>query len=223
MRNSSDRESLSIGAVSRDGQHAGVEAMVRLHQNAFPSFFATSLGPRFLRMLYRGFLHSETGVCVVARNGDELIGFAAGTTDPDLFFRALLRKKGAFLALAAIPALICNPLFVIRKCLGAFFYRGEPPKTLPKAGLLSSLAVSPQAENRGVGRQLVEAFCRELTQRGIGNVYLTTDASDNDRVNRFYTRCGFRLVDSFERPGKRLMNRWARTLNRASEQQQEVA
>ena len=189
-----------------------VEAMIRLHKAAFPGFFLTSLGSPFLRLLYGGFVNTDSGICVVAENGEGLIGFAAGTTDPDSFFRTLLRKKGASFALAVIPGLLHNPVFVVRKCVGALFYRGEKPKGIPRAGLLSSLAVSPDASGKGVGQNLVKTFCNELSRRGVEAVYLTTDASDNDPVNRFYAKCGFHLVDAFERPGNRRMNKWARML-----------
>lgn len=186
--------------------------MLRLHTGAFPDFFLTSLGSRFLRLLYIGFQNSNSGICVVAKNGDNVVGFAAGTTEPDSFFRELLRKKGVSFAWAAIPGLLHNPVLVVRKCFGALFYRGEKPKGMPQAGLLSSLAVAPEIARKGIGRQLVNAFCDELRRRGVNAVYLATDASDNDPVNRFYQKCGFRLVDTFERPGKRRMNRWAKTL-----------
>jgi len=199
-----------------------IEALVALHQAAFPGFFLTSLGPRFLRALYRGFLESEKGVCAVAQAGQRLLGFAMGTAKPDSFFRVLLRKKGMSFAWAALPGLLQNPVFVVRKSLSALFYRGERPKVMPGAGLLSSLAVSPHVAGKGIGQQLVSAFCEELARRGADAVYLITDASDNDSVNRFYAKCGFRLVDTFERPGKRLMNRWAKTLQQPSERPEGV-
>jgi ribosomal protein S18 acetylase RimI-like enzyme len=197
--------------------HAGpddLDAIVRLHVAAFPGFFLTSLGPPFLRLLYRGFMDLESGVCIVAREGGHLLGFAAGTTKPDSFFKTLLRRRGVRFALAATPGLVRNPLFGVRKCLGAVFYRGERPTALPGAGLLSSLAVSPEHASQGVGQALVREFCGELQRRGVTSVYLTTDEVSNERANRFYEKCGFYLVDTFERPGNRRMNRWARDLQK---------
>ncbi len=189
-----------------------VEAMVGLHRDAFPGFFLTSLGPRFLWLLYRGFVDSDSGICIIAADKGDLVGFAVGTTEPGSFFKRLLKKRGLAFALAAVPGLLHRPVFAARKCFGALFYRGEEPTAFPNAGLLSSLAVSPQAAGNGVGQQLVLAFCDELIERGVDAVYLTTDTSGNDPVNRFYEKCGFRLIDSFERPGNRKMNRWAKIL-----------
>ena len=171
-------------------------------------FFLTSLGPRFLRLLYAGFASEPNGICIAAEKGGLIVGLAAGTSAPDVFFGRLLRKKGWRFALAAIPGLLRNPGFVARKCAGALFYRGEQPAGLANAGLLSSLAVSSVCEGKGIGQQLVLAFAEQARRQGCSAIYLTTDEAHNDRVNRFYAQCGFVLRDSFKRPGKRVMNRW---------------
>lgn len=198
--------------VYRNAALGDTGSIAQLHEVAFPGFFLTSLGPRFLRLLYRGFVTVDGGICIVAENKGELIGLVAGTTRPVSFFGTLVKKRGWSFALAAVPGLLRNPVFVVHKCFGALFYRGEKPKAMLEAALLSSLAVSPDWSGRGVGQQLVAAFCNELGRRGVESVYLTTDASGNDSVNRFYEKCGFHLVDTFERPGRRQMNRWAKAL-----------
>jgi GNAT superfamily N-acetyltransferase len=185
-----------------------MQTLARLHLAAFPGFFLTSLGPGFLRLLYAGFTREPDGICIVAEDQGEIVGFAAGTTTPDAFFRRLLRRQGWRFALAAIPGLLRNPGFVARKCLGALFYRGEQPTGLANAALLSSLAVSPACGGKGIGQQLVHAFATAARQQGCSALYLTTDETDNDRVNCFYAKCGFVLRDTFKRPGNRTMNRW---------------
>ncbi len=189
-----------------------IRQLVTLHTSAFPGFFLTSLGPRFLRLLYAGFTREPNGICIVAEDEGVIVGFAAGTTVPDVFFGRLLRRQGWRFALAAVPGMLRNPLFVARKCLGALFYRGEQPTGLANAGLLSSLAVSPTCGGKGLGQKLVLAFAEEARRQGCSAIYLTTDEVDNERVNRFYAKCGFELLDTFKRPGKRVMNRWVMEL-----------
>jgi len=197
---------------SSDVSSKKLDAIVQLHKAAFPGFFLTILGTQFLGLLYRGFLDSDSGICIVAENDNGLIGFVAGTTEPDCFFRTLLKKSGVRFVLAAIPGLLHNPVIIVRKSFGALFYRGEKPEAMSKAALLSSLAVMPKAAGKGVGHELVKAFSDELSRRGLKAVYLTTDASDNDSVNRFYEKCGFCLLDTIERSGNRRMNRWTMDL-----------
>lgn len=185
-----------------------LEALVGLHLAAFPGFFLTQLGKPFLRLLYAGFIDHPAGVFIVGEEDQEIVGFAAGTTQPDLFFKQLLRRNGLRFALAAIPGLLRNPLFVARKCFGALFYRGESLPDLKNAALLSSLAVAPEHSGKGIGKTLVQAFAEEAWARGCSAIYLTTDAAKNAQVNRFYEKCGFKLRDTLKRQGNRMMNRW---------------
>ena len=75
-----------------------------------------------------------------------------------------------------------------------------------------SIAVSPEFQGRGIGKQLVEAFCQELAARGEPAVCLTTDRDDNEAVNRFYQRLNFQLARSFITPEGRAMNEYVRNL-----------
>jgi ribosomal protein S18 acetylase RimI-like enzyme len=199
---------VDIHLVSRNTQVRAIASLISLHQAAFPDFFLTSLGPAFLRLLYNGFIMHPQGICLVAEEQGNVVGFAAGTINPDGFFSALLRRQAFRFAMAAVPGLLRNPLFVTRKCLGALFYRGETPGGIPDAALLSSLAVSPATQSKGVGQALVHAFAEEVRRRGGKAIYLTTDESENEKANRFYAKCGFELLDTFNRPGNRVMNRW---------------
>jgi ribosomal protein S18 acetylase RimI-like enzyme len=183
-------------------------ALATLHASAFPGFFLTSLGQTFLRRLYAGFITHPQGICLVAEEEGTMIGFVAGTMSPSNFFRELLRRQALRFAIAAIPGLLRSPLFATRKCLGALFYRGETPGGIPDAALLSSIAVAQATQSKGAGQALVQAFVEEVRMRGGTAIYLTTDESENERANRFYAKCGFTLLDTFKRPGKRVMNRW---------------
>ena len=187
-------------------------AMASLHESAFPGFFLTSLGQPFLRQLYAGFITQPQGLCLVAEDAGIVVGFAAGTVNPSGFFRGLLSRQALRFAWATVPGVLRNPLFAIRKCFGALFYRGEVPSDIPAAALLSSLAVSPTTQSKGVGQALVQAFADEVGRRGGIAVYLTTDENENAKANRFYDKCGFELLDTFKRPGNRVMNRWVMRL-----------
>jgi len=190
-----------------------LRCMINLHLNAFPDFFLTSLGYRFLMLLYRGYMQHPQGICLVSEEGGRLNGFVAGTMEPAGFFRTLLRRQAFQFAFAAAPGLLKNPVHTIKKCLAALFYRGEQPQGIPDAALLSSLAVSPAAQGQGFGRDLVLAFAEEVRRRHGKAIYLITDEENNVGVNRFYERCGFVLFDTFEKTGKRAMNRWVMYLS----------
>lgn len=193
-----------------------LDSIVDAHIRAFPGFFLTRLGPRFLWLLYRGFAEDESGIMLVARNDSTICGFVAGTTTPEKFFSRLRRQWPAFL-LASAAASIRAPGLVVRKLAGAAFYRGEAPVAIANAALLSSIGVPSEFAGRGLGKTLLAAFCEAARTGGCRYVYLTTDRDENPAVNRFYEAFGFSLEGTFAKPGNRWMNRYVFDLNHRTE------
>lgn len=192
--------------------------IVDAHVRAFPGFFLTQLGPRFLHLLYLGFIEDKSGIMLVARDGSDICGFVAGTTTPGKFF-ARLRAHWISFLLAAGAAVVRAPFSVIRRLAGAALYRGEAPPSLDDAALLSSIGVPPEFAGQGLGTALLEAFCSAARSGGCRHVYLTTDRDENPSVNRFYESFGFSLECTFARPGNRWMNRYVLDLNHRTEAQ----
>lgn len=192
-----------------------VSAVARLHIHAFPGFFLTSLGTSFLEELYRGFLAHPSGIFIVAREAGHIVGFAAGTSEPDVFFSDLRRRRRAAFVIKAIPAILRNPLPVCKKLLHAARYRGEAPAPVARSScaLLSSIGITEVCRGSGLAGKLIAAFEREAGLHGAGFVYLTTDVHDNDRVNKFYVANGYTAVSQFLQSGKREMFRYEKTLS----------
>ncbi|MDB4356112.1 GNAT family N-acetyltransferase [Akkermansiaceae bacterium] len=189
-----------------------VDSIVELHCNSFAGFFLTSLGSSFLSHLYSSFVSDEHGVCIVAEDNNKIIGFVAGTPNPEEFFRRIKQTKLWDFAFSALPGFLKHPVLFVKKCFGALFYKGEPISSLSSAALLSSLSVDPIVSGRGIGKKLVKIFCSEMSTNNLSSVYLITDAEENDAVNIFYEKCGFFLEGSFSRSGNRIMNRWVKVL-----------
>lgn len=196
----------------RNADFEDIDEVVDLHIQAFPGFFLTSLGKGFLKELYAGFLTDSTGIFVVARNEGGLVGFAAGTSEPEAFFADLRRRRGAVFAIKAIPAIVKNPLPVCRKLFYAVRYRGEAPAARSSGALLSSIGIATSAIGTGIAGSLILAFENEVLKRGVKSVYLTTDVQDNDRVNAFYAKHGYVVLDRFKQNGRRDMFRYEKIL-----------
>jgi len=198
-----------LSAVRIDRFDSGhVRRAVDVHIRAFPGFFLTSLGPAFLREFYRSFLEEKTAFGFVAvddKNG-ACLGAVFGTTAPVGFFRKLAAGRWWAFGLAALGQVARRPSIIGRLVRG-LSYRGDPPAR-PGYALLSSIAVSPEAQGRGIGRALLTAWVEEARARGGPGVYLTTDALDNDAVNSFYRTNGWSLESSFVTPEGRKMNRY---------------
>ncbi|MGD0733409.1 MAG: GNAT family N-acetyltransferase [Terracidiphilus sp.] len=205
-----------IGTVS--GPHvvpassSHVNGIVEVHLNAFEGFFLQSMGERFLKELYRGFMVEPSGICLAAIDENKVVGFVAGTTEPQKFFRRLLRKRWPAFVFSGAAALARHPLRVGMKFLSALFYRGESPPDLPNATLLSSIGVAPGGKGKGIGKLLMSAFCAEAEACGASTVFLATDRDGNDAVNQFYLSNGFTLHSTYLKGKSRQMNLYTRSL-----------
>ena len=200
----------------RPAQTSDIAQVVQVHIQAFPGFFLTLMGTRFLRLLYSGFLNHPTGISLVAcpqAKPSEVIGFVVGTTQPQGFFSQLLRQHWLAFAMASLWPLLKKPGLVFVKLWSALFYRGESLPDQPNAALLSSLGVKPTAQGQQIGQQLVSAFLAHAQTAGATAVYLTTDQSDNATANHFYTKLGFKLAGTCKRPHGRILNRYLIKLN----------
>ena len=136
-------------------QPAGLDAIVAVHLDAFPEFFMTQLGPRFLHEYYRHVLEHPRGILLTENGESECIGFVAGFVDPAAFYRELRRGR-VRLGLAACASLMMRPrrLFTL---VANYRRAGDAALQSPdeRTAELSSLAVGPRGRGRGVGSRLV--------------------------------------------------------------------
>ncbi|KAA1425344.1 GNAT family N-acetyltransferase [Mumia zhuanghuii] len=184
-----------------------LSAIVSVHRGAFPDFFLTSLGSGFLRTFYRGLVDVDSGVLLVAvGGGGRILGFVGGSEDRRAFYHTLIRRRGWRFAIAALPAVVRHPSMLRRVVRG----RRRASEHEPIPGSLMSLAVAPDSRSLGVGERLVSAFERELRLRGCSAYALTTDASDNEAVNAFYSRLGLVRSRVLVTPEGRRLNEYAR-------------
>ncbi len=195
----------------RDARPEDLDTVVRLHAAAFPGFFLTRLGPRFLKAYYR--LVLERGILQVIVQDEQTCGFVAGFLAPAQFYRTMKRDARRFaipllIALAARPRLV---LHIVRSVLRVSRAKSEAAHDSDEVCELSSLAVHPRWQRQGLGGQLVRAFLSRARNLGAAEVRLTTGACGNDRVRRFYQGLGFRLTRTFlQSSGRRMVEYSAR-------------
>lgn len=182
-----------------------VPSVVDVHISAFPGFFLTSLGPAFLRTMYRAFLANAGGVFVVAKANQDVHGFAVGVLKSAGKDRALaLRYLPQFL-ISVIPGLIRNPLKVSRRILSQFFAVGDQITIPDDASVLRSIGIVPNARGTGIAGDLLREFERCSFLKGARSIALTTDAVDNARAITFYQKNGYEVAQEFMQDKNRRM------------------
>lgn len=176
-----------------------VDAVVSVHLAAFPGFFLSFLGPRFLQELYRAVIADEDCLAFVAASGDRLIGFVAGTASAEFWRRA--RRRWLRFGAASLPALLRRPS-IARRLVRALAASHGPRAD---GARLMSLAVVPEARRSGVGTELTRAFIQAARAGGAAAIVLTTDEVDNLPVRRFYRARGFVETRTYVTPEGRSM------------------
>lgn len=188
-------------------QERHLTQVVHVHMQAFPGFFLTFLGPRFLKEFYASFLADPAGVGFVAEaSSGEVLGVVVGPLVPDGYYRRLLVRRWWAFAAASFGAVVRKPTTTGR-LVRAVFYRGASPAD-QRRSLLSSLTVAPAQQGKGIGRALVRRWLEEVRMRGAQGCYLTTDAEGNEGVNHFYQSLGWIVDASYRTPEGRRMNRY---------------
>ncbi|MHB8111268.1 MAG: GNAT family N-acetyltransferase [Syntrophorhabdaceae bacterium] len=185
-----------------------LSGIVQVHLTSFTSFFLSFLGQDFLFLLYKNILKDPEGIFLMAECGERVEGFIAGVLHQGNFYRRIAKYEKWSFARAAFLKFLRKPTIAPR--LFRALNRPNETKDESVQACLMSIAVLPESENRGVGKHLIDAFCDELAKRDVHSVCLTTDRNDNEKVNRFYQRCGFGVSKSFITPEGRAMYEYIR-------------
>lgn len=197
---------MSFNIVEIKAKH--IKHVVDVHTRAFPEFFLSFLGPKFLREFYNSFIYDSAGIGFVAEDSESgnVLGVIVGPLLPGGYFKRLLKRKWWAFCYASLGAILRRPS-TIKRLLRALLYRGEAPPG-PERALLSSIAVLPRSQHLGIGKALVRRWIQEVQQQGGRGCYLTTDANDNDKVNSFYQRLNWKIESTYTTPEGRKMNRY---------------
>lgn len=190
----------------REARGLDIEQIVSIHVRTFEGFFLTFLGERFLRLYYKGVINYNDAIKLVYLENNEVKGFIVGIMNPSGFYSTLLKRDWLKFGIASIPAVFKKPKSFFR-LLRALTKPSTSPNE-PNIAELSSLAVMPNIQGKGIGKELVKAFIAEVKNRGGKSIYLTTDADNNDAINNFYQKMGFKIERVFKTPEKRVMNEY---------------
>ncbi|HQV10606.1 MAG TPA: GNAT family N-acetyltransferase [Nitrospira sp.] len=171
---------------------------VNIHLACFPESLLSFLGPAFLRTYYEGLVASGLGISLVYEEGEQLMGFVAGFSNPRRYYEFLLRTRTLRFCTASVAAIFKRPA-IIPRLVGALTYPSKTPSGSDRI-LLSSIAVLPAFRRRGVGTKLVQAFLAEAMLRGGKGVYLGVKMGDQ-QAKSFYENLGFEGSQDIPNPG----------------------
>jgi ribosomal protein S18 acetylase RimI-like enzyme len=172
----------------RTAQPRDARRVAELHADRISEGFLSTLGPTFLRRLYRRAVRSPDAFVLVAiddaPDGAPVVGFVAGAHDLQRFYRSFLVRDGLVVAAVAAPRLIRS----FRRVLETLRYPASSDE-LPRAEVLA-VAVDRGCTGRGIGHRLVGAATNEFRAHGVPAVKVVA-GSANQPALRLYEGCGF--------------------------------
>lgn len=189
-----------------------INDIAEIHMKTFPDFFLTFLGRGFLKALYGGFvMHSSSNIIIASENG-ATVGFCAYSENLSGLYKFLIKKKLPVFAWYAARAFIRKPKVLFR-LLRAFEYSDKSKRSEPYIEL-SSVGVSPDSKNKGIGSMMIEKLFEISDTDLFKYIKLETDADDNEAANYFYLKNNFVLDRSYVTPEGRRMNEYRYYLNK---------
>jgi ribosomal protein S18 acetylase RimI-like enzyme len=164
-----------------------VDAVARLHASRIAEGFLVTLGPAFLRRLYRRVVVSNGSFVLVVDDGDRVCGFIAVAESTRALYREYLRRDGLAAAASAAPAIVRAP----RAVWETLRYGLRGGEGSAGAEILAT-GVAEDWGQRGIGTRLVRAAIQELERRRVTSAHVVT-AVGNVAAVRAYERGGFRI------------------------------
>ena len=193
--------------VTTEAALEDVPEIAKLHRVAFPGYFLTHLGQDFLELFYAEFVTRGDSYCVVAADGNQVVGLVAGTANAKLHHRTFYRRNfirvvrivlTRFFKDAHVRREIGKRAIHIQIALEALLSRNKQKgssqtdasgkSTVPSR--LLSIAVHPDYRGQNIASELTSHFLRLLRNDGVSRVGLSV-RSDNMSAIRFYEKDGW--------------------------------
>lgn len=192
-----------------------IEQIVRVHIDAFPNFFLTSLGAGFLKTYYRAYLDNTDALLICAKENGAVIGFAATAVFSQGFNKQLIMRNWSSFLVQGVKLMLIRPkalLHLLKNMEKTNNGKDEDVKETADYAELYSIAVASGVQGKGVGRALMLETESELKRRSIVKLSLTTDSDNNHKTLAFYNSAGFNPLYEFVAYPNRRMVRMIKSL-----------
>ena len=167
-------------------QKSDALAVAKIHKIEISQGFLSSLPLAFLEKLYLAMITFEGGVCVVAKENNQVIGFIAGTASVKSFYLFFL-KKHSFQATCILFLKIFS-ISQLKKIFETLFYPARNHH-LPEAELLT-MAVTKGSQGKGIASQMFTEFVGHMKNRGVKEFKVLVGDQLQSAI-RFYEKSGF--------------------------------
>jgi len=172
----------------------GINRLAALHHSVMQTLLSNLGLPVVLRyyQLARAD-RSAVGICAVSPSG-EMLGWALGSPHPDLMNSRLRRPFTWFLS-QMLRLTFTRPLVLWQLLSSVLGSSGQP---VMKSGAieLTYIGVASNQRNKGLGRDLLDAFIEASRSAGHPSIVLNVEM-ENAPAIALYEKTGFKIIQSF--------------------------
>lgn len=170
--------------------------IAEIHAKSITQGFLTTLGIRFLVILYKAIDESDSSALIVAKENNEIVGFVAGSANVGLVYRAML-KNWFKLSIALLPALISSEkIYRIFETILFSKRKIHEETVLPSAELLS-ISVLPEYRGKKHAEYLFKELVAHFESIGL-NEFKIVVGEALEPAHRFYCKMGAEAVAQSE-------------------------
>ena len=170
-------------------QKEDAPAIAKIHQTEISGGFLSSLSPAFLERFYLALIQSPVSFCIVAKENDNVVGFVAGTTNLNAFYKYFLIRYFFQSFFILLPKIFSS----LKKVVETLLYP-QKGQSLPKAELLT-IAITKEFQGKGVGGQMIQPFILEMKKRNI-SVFKVVVGESLAGAIAFYEKQGFTFLQN---------------------------
>ena len=167
-----------------------IDAIVSIHEAAFPDFFLTQLGTAFLKLYYKSVMKHKVGMLLICKMDGDTIGLCAGTIISAGFNTRLVKANLFQFGWESVKILFSKPMGLIRLMKNMNKEDSSVGDDGNYAELLS-IAVDPKVQRSGAGKAMLSELEKVMKEKGGERLSLTTDYEDNDKAVSFYKSLGY--------------------------------
>ncbi len=169
------------------------QQVAMLHMDYLNTGFLSSLGEKFLALMYMAIDQDADSVLLVERNRSKVSGFITGTCSMRRIYWQMLKHPVA-LMISLFPTLLHMAFY--KRCFEIIKYSAKGIEGLPEQELLS-IVVSPQYRGQKVSDKLYLRLCDEFRMLNV-KAFKILVGKDLKAAHSFYQRLGAKYAENVE-------------------------
>ena len=187
---------LEIHFKSNNLLDAEIKQVAELHVSSLNTGFLSQLGSGFLFYLYKAMSKSIVADLVIAKKGEEVIGFITGSNSLKPIYSYMIKHYLLQIFFNLAPHLF--NIYKLKKIIDIIFYskNKDSKNNFPKTELLS-LVVTEKTRRTGVAKQLFEELISQFKQREVSDFKIVV-GENLEGAQRFYEKMGAKKIGVIE-------------------------